>query len=289
MTALHRTNFRFLHHMRVRWAEVDMQKIVFNPHYLMYFDNASGDYWRALALPYEAAMVHLGGDLFVKKASVEYHASARYDDRLEVGLRCAHIGNSSLRFEGAIFRGEQLLITGELIYVFASATSQVPQRVPDVLRQTLLGYEEGKPFTSLQLGDWDALGTQASALRNEVFVQEQGIDNQMVWDAADATALHAVVNNGIGQTVASGRLLQHAPGVGRIGRMAVSRVLRGYHLGADVLTALVQASKQRGDAEVMLHAQRSAEGFYLRQGFKPRGPAFEEAGIAHQEMVLAFA
>jgi YbgC/YbaW family acyl-CoA thioester hydrolase len=98
--SLPRSDFRFSHRMRVRWSEVDMQKIVFNAHYLMYFDTAMADYWRALALPYEAAMQLLGGDIFVKKASVEYHASARYDDRMEVCLRCARIGTSSIVFEG---------------------------------------------------------------------------------------------------------------------------------------------------------------------------------------------
>ena len=51
-----RDDFRFFNRLRVRWAEVDLQKIVFNAHYLMYFDTAITDYWRALALPYEAAM-----------------------------------------------------------------------------------------------------------------------------------------------------------------------------------------------------------------------------------------
>jgi len=63
-------DFRFLHRLRVRWAEVDMQKIVFNAHYLMYFDVAVTEYWRTLALPYEDAMHQLGGELYVKKASV---------------------------------------------------------------------------------------------------------------------------------------------------------------------------------------------------------------------------
>ena len=66
-----------------------MQKIVFNGHYLMYLDTAMADYWRVLALPYEEAMHQLGGDLYVKKAAVEYHGSARYDDSLDVGLKCA--------------------------------------------------------------------------------------------------------------------------------------------------------------------------------------------------------
>ena len=47
-----RQDFRFSHRMRVRWVEVDMQKIVFNGHYLMYFDTAVTDYWRRLAMPY---------------------------------------------------------------------------------------------------------------------------------------------------------------------------------------------------------------------------------------------
>jgi YbgC/YbaW family acyl-CoA thioester hydrolase len=79
-----REEFRFFHRLRVRWAEVDMQKIVFNAHYLMYFDTAVADYWRALAMPYEEAMHLLQGDLYVKKATVEFHASARMDDRLDV-------------------------------------------------------------------------------------------------------------------------------------------------------------------------------------------------------------
>jgi acyl-CoA thioesterase FadM len=71
---MQRSDFRCVHRLRVRWAEVDMQKIVFNAHYLMYIDNAMSDYWRALALPYEASMLALGGEMYVKKATVEYHA-----------------------------------------------------------------------------------------------------------------------------------------------------------------------------------------------------------------------
>ena len=64
-TGLARQDYRFFHRLRVRWVEVDMQKLVFNGHYLMYFDTASADYWRALKLPYEAAMHALQGDLYV--------------------------------------------------------------------------------------------------------------------------------------------------------------------------------------------------------------------------------
>ncbi|MCJ0763305.1 YbgC/FadM family acyl-CoA thioesterase [Variovorax terrae] len=281
-----RQDFRFFHRLRVRWAEVDMQKIVFNAHYLMYFDTAVADYWRALALPYEEAMHRLGGDLYVKKATVEFHASARMDDRIDVGLQCARIGNSSMVFLGGIFRDEELLITGELIYVFADPATQTSRPVPPALRELLAGYEAGETVADVRLGSWAELGADAAQVRTEVFVQEQRIPADMEWDAADQTALHAVACNRLGQPVATGRLLQPAPGVGQIGRMAVARVLRGTHLGRDIVHALVEFARQRGDHEVLLHAQRSAEGFYARQGFAPRGEPFEEVGIAHIEMVL---
>jgi YbgC/YbaW family acyl-CoA thioester hydrolase len=283
-----RSDFRFFHRLRVRWAEVDMQKIVFNGHYLMYLDTAISDYWRGMAFPYEAGMVALGGDLYVKKASVEYHGSARYDDLLDVCLRCQRIGTSSITFTGAIFAGDALLITAELIYVFADPATQKSKPVPDTLRQALEAFEAGKAMTRMQVGDWATLSAGASAIREAVFVQEQGIGAHMVWDELDASAVHAVSLNTMDLAVASGRLLQPEPGKGRLGRMAVSRALRGADLGKDVLLALVAASQARGDTEVSLHAQCSAEGFYLKNGFAARGDVFEEAGIRHIDMVQVF-
>ena len=284
MTDIKRQDFRFFHRLRVRWAEVDMQKIVFNAHYLMYFDTAISDYWRALALPYEATMLSLGGDLYVKKASIEFHGSARFDDRLDVALKCKHIGNSSMTFTGAILRGEEHLISCELIYVFADPSTQKSKPVPAALRDILTGYEAWEPMTRVEVGNWYTLGPVASQVRNEVFIQEQGIPVDMERDEADESAVHAVVRNRLGLAVGTGRLLQHGPGVGRIGRMAVNRVLRGSNLGRDVLRALMQTAVQRGDHEVLLHAQRTAQGFYTRLGFTPRGEPFEEAGIVHIEM-----
>ena len=283
-----RSDFRFFHRLRVRWAEVDMQKIVFNGHYLMYLDTAISDYWRAMAFPYEAGMVALGGDLYVKKASVEYHGSAHYDDLLDVGLRCQRIGNSSITFAGAIFAGEALLISAELIYVFADPLNQTSKPVPDTLRQALNAFEAGEAMTRMQVGDWTDLSGGASELREAVFVREQGISAPLVWDESDASAMHAVSFNAMGVPVASGRLLQPEPAKGRIGRMAVSRALRGADLGKDVLRALVGTSQARGDSEVSLHAQCSAQGFYLKNGFAARGDVFEEAGIRHIDMVRVF-
>lgn len=280
-----RQDFRFSHRLRVRWVEVDMQQIVFNGHYLMYFDTAMTDYWRSLAMPYAATMHQLGGDLYVKKASVEYHASAEMDDFLEVCMRCERVGNSSMTFVGAIFRGEELLITSELVYVYADPVAKKSQAVPQALRDMLEAFERGEDMVQLHLGSWKDLQKLASPLRTEVFVHEQKVPAEMEWDEDDHTALHCVAVNRMGMALATGRLLQHAPGIARIGRMAVKKQMRGSDLGRRVLHALMDAAKDRGDAQVLLHAQCSAEGFYKRSGFAPHGAIFEEAGIAHIEMV----
>ncbi|MBI5271555.1 MAG: YbgC/FadM family acyl-CoA thioesterase [Burkholderiales bacterium] len=284
---MNRADFRFLERLRVRWAEVDMQKIVFNGHYLMYVDTAVAGYWRALALPYEETMQHLGGDLFVRKASLEYLGPAVYDDVLDIGIRCERVGTSSLLFQAGVFRAEQLLVGGELVYVFADPVARRPLPVPQELRQTLTGFESGESMVDVRVADWQALGVDAGAIRGEVFVQEQQIPADMEWDAADASCVHAVAYNRLGMAVGTGRLLEHVPGVAKIGRMAVRRALRGSRVGRAVLEALMQAARQRGDREVLLHAQMTAEPFYRRAGFQQRGPVFEEAGIAHVEMVRA--
>ena len=282
------TDFRFHHHLRVRWAEVDMQKIVFNPHYLAYFDCAISDYWRALAMPYTAAMQRLGGDIFLRKTAVEFNASAEMDDRLDIGLRCDRIGTSSMTFVGGIFRGDRLLTAGELVYVFADPATQTSRPVPAPLRALIEAYEAGQPVTQVQTGDWAALGDAARALRTAVFIEEQGIAREDEWDEADATAVHAVVTNLLGMPVATGRLLQQAPGEGRIGRMAVDRALRGSGVGRQLIQALQQAAFERGDRRIVLSAQRSAEGFYQRLGYVPEGAPYDEVGIAHIGMARSF-
>ncbi len=279
-----RDAFRFFHRLRVRWAEVDMQKIVFNAHYLMYADTAVADYWRALALPYEEAMHHLGGDLYVKKATVEYHASAKMDDRLDIGMRCARIGNSSMVFECGIFRGEQLLVTVDLLYVFADPATQTSKPVPQALRDCIEGYERGEEMVTVRTGRWDELGDDAREIRLRVFVVEQKIPVEEEWDEADAVCVHAVAYNRLGMAVGTGRLLPAEDSVSKIGRMAVHEVLRGSGVGRAILLRLMDSARARGDREIVLHAQRSAQAFYAKMGFLIVGAPFEEVGIPHVTM-----
>ena len=281
---MNRQDFRLFHRLRVRWAEVDMQKIVFNAHYLMYFDTVITDYWRALGLPFEEAMRQLGGDLYVKKASVEYHGSAHFDDQLDVAIKCSRIGNSSMIFFGSIFRGDELLVTSELVYVFADPTTQTSRLVPLALRRLVERFEAGESVLEIKLGDWAALGRDSVKVRTDVFVQEQGVAPETVRDDADRSALHAVAYNALGNAIATGRLATLGCGSASIGYMAVHRALRGSHVGQKILQTLMAAAVQRGHAEVSLHAPCSAEGFYRRQGFAVRSEPFDVVDILHTQM-----
>lgn len=280
-----RTDFRFLDRQRVRWVEIDMQKIVFNGHYLMYFDTAVAGYWRAMALPYHPTMEHFGGDLFVRKATVEYLASARYDDVIDVGMKVTRIGNSSMLLSGCVFRGEKALVTGELVYVYADPATQTSRPMPQGLRDLFNAFEAGEPMVQVQLLPWEQARADAQPLRRAVFVQEQGIAAELDDDGRDADAQHAIARNRLGLVLGTGRLLDLGSGVGKIGRMAVADGARGGGVGGAVLERLSQAARATGLKELMLHAQLSAVPFYRSAGFSPRGAAFEEAGLVHQEMV----
>jgi YbgC/YbaW family acyl-CoA thioester hydrolase len=282
-----RADFRCFDRLRVRWAEVDLMQVVFNGHYLMYVDTALGAYWRALGVVYNEAMDQLGADLFVRKASLDLQGSARYDDVLDVGVRCDGVGRTSMQFTAAVFRADRLLVTADLVYVFTSRPAGRPSPVPEALRNLLLGYEAGAEPIDIRLGDGRraALQSDAQAVRAAVFVQEQGIPAELEWDGADGQAVHAVAYNQLGMAVGTGRLLRLEPGRAKIGRMAVRAPLRGGWIGRRLLDALVEAAQARGDREVVLHAQASAAGFYLRAGFEQRGAPFEEAGLPHVAMV----
>jgi predicted GNAT family N-acyltransferase len=126
--------------------------------------------------------------------------------------------------------------------------------------------------------DLDAL----RAVRETVFVQEQRVPLELEWDELDPRCVHVLARDAAGRPVGTGRLTPER----RIGRMAVLREWRGRGVGDALLLALLQAARDRGWHAVSLHAQAPALDFYLRHGFRPRGPRFLEAGIEHQDMVL---
>ncbi|STR28109.1 putative acyltransferase [Janthinobacterium lividum] len=137
---------------------------------------------------------------------------------------------------------------------------------------------------TIRLGDWATLGPDATAIRFEVFVDEQKVPAEIELDEMDAVCLHAVAYDKSGFAIGTGRLLPD----GHIGRMAVRQPGRGTGVGGTILTLLMDKARERGDKAVVLNAQTVAAPFYARHGFVQQGEQFEEAGIAHVEMRLQF-
>jgi acyl-CoA thioester hydrolase len=147
---MRREEFTFSHSLRVRWAEVDRQDVVFNGHYFLYFDVAVTEYWRATGFRYPEVLVAHGGDLFAVKATAEYHAPARYDDVLDVCCRVGRIGRSSMQMVLGIYRGAEHLTSGELVYVHVELASRAPAPLPEDLRSAVLAYEKTPPAQPAQ-------------------------------------------------------------------------------------------------------------------------------------------
>ena len=135
----------------------------------------------------------------------------------------------------------------------------------------------------IELLPWEEARALAAPIRFEVFVREQRVPAELEMDAMDAQCLHALAFHGQ-VAVGTGRLLPD----GHIGRMAVLREFRQRGIGGAMLKRLIEAARARGDREVALSAQVHALPFYRAHGFVEEGPQYEEAGIAHQAMRLAF-
>jgi predicted GNAT family N-acyltransferase len=122
----------------------------------------------------------------------------------------------------------------------------------------------------------------AWAIRRKVFIDEQGVPEEIEVDADDAIAFHVFARDG-DIAVGCGRMVTEGDHV-KIGRMAVLRERRGEGIGRSVLEFLMDTARRRGFSRAVLHAQLTAEGFYLCNGYRPHGEPFEEAGIMHRLM-----
>lgn len=124
------------------------------------------------------------------------------------------------------------------------------------------------------------------ALRRTVFIEEQGVSEADEVDDKDGDAIHLLATLN-GMPVGSARLLVLGD-TGKIGRVCVLKSARGTGLGAQLMQAAVDRFRSvPGVTKVKLGAQTHALGFYERLGFTAYGPEFDDAGIAHREMVLA--
>ncbi|CAM5596793.1 GNAT family N-acetyltransferase [Streptomyces chartreusis] len=131
------------------------------------------------------------------------------------------------------------------------------------------------------------------AVRKEVFVVEQGVPQEIEYDAHDADAVHVLAVREDGLPLGTGRLLYGEAAaartdgdltVGSLGRLAVTPEARGLGVGAALVRAIEDAARARGLAAVDLHAQTHALGFYERLGYVAYGPEFPDAGMPHRAM-----
>jgi acyl-CoA thioester hydrolase len=138
-----RERFWFFHPFRVRYSEIDGQGVVFNAHYLTYFDTTITEYFRALGYDQYADAKQSGIDFHVVKSLIEYKAPIGFDQELDVGARVARIGNSSVVFELAIFLkgGVGALVTGEIVWVYTSQETHRPVAIPKSIRDLIAARE----------------------------------------------------------------------------------------------------------------------------------------------------
>jgi acyl-CoA thioester hydrolase len=144
-----KSDFRFAWPFRVRYAEVDGQKVVFNAHYLTYFDTSITEYFQALPFDYMGRVELTGEDFHTVRTLVEYKQPILFNEDIEVHVRVSRLGRSSLTFlleihpQGA----EEIRATGEVVWVNTDQTTHSSVSVPDELRDLLTAFE-GDSITS---------------------------------------------------------------------------------------------------------------------------------------------
>ena len=131
-----RDDYRHFHAISTRWHDNDLYGHVNNVTYYSFFDTAVNAY-----------LIHHGGlDIhdgevvgFVVSSSCVYFASIAFPDGLDVGLRVARLGRSSVQYELAVFRrGEdEACAAGRFVHVFVRRADNRPTSIPDSLRRAL--------------------------------------------------------------------------------------------------------------------------------------------------------
>jgi acyl-CoA thioester hydrolase len=131
--------FRFGAYTRVAFSDTDAQGVVYYGRYLPYFDLARTEYHRQLG------EIGAGRTEFVMRASnVEYHAPARFDDLLEVFVRVAKVGRSSVTYEYAAHKvsdDDALMVTATQTLVLIDHDDRTTRPVPDSFRSHVAAFE----------------------------------------------------------------------------------------------------------------------------------------------------
>lgn len=128
------------HPMRVRYAECDPQGIVFNSHYLEYFDVALTELWREAFGDYDGVMDEFGLDIVVAEATIRFRSPLRFDDVFELCGRIGRLGTTSATFTIAVERVGEVVTEGEMRHVFVARETGAKAEIPDRIRSALEPY-----------------------------------------------------------------------------------------------------------------------------------------------------
>ena len=123
----------------------------------------------------------------------------------------------------------------------------------------------------------------ALEVRKQVFVGEQGILENVVFDGNESGAMHMVVKDGE-KVIGTARVRFPEAKQAKLERMAVLKPFRCQGVGQRIVFFLVRELENRQIEKIVLHAQRGVVGFYQACGFNTLGVPFEEAGIEHLKM-----
>jgi len=136
--------YPFSHRLRVRYAEVDAQAIVYNAHYVTYFDIAITEFFRTLNFDYTLpAAKERGKDFHTVRVAIDYRQPAYYDDELVIALRMQRLGRSSITWALAIFRygSDERIAEGEVVWVYTDIAAHRATPLPPELVAELMRYE----------------------------------------------------------------------------------------------------------------------------------------------------
>ncbi len=126
--------FPFWHHERVRFRDVDLQRIVYYGKYLDWFDNALYEYLRSFG--FESAELNdlHGFDTSVVRAEIDYVAPARFDELVEIGVRVTRLGRSSLDVHFEVRNPAGVVCRAKLVLVNYDAEHARARPIPDRIR-----------------------------------------------------------------------------------------------------------------------------------------------------------
>ena len=128
---------------KLRFSDCDVQGIVYNPTYLMYWDDAFTDYMDAIGCSWDH-MVANGDDVVLARTEIDYRRSAGMGQVVRTTVRVAKIGRTSISFECRTVDAEtgETLVEGRQIQVIVDHETMRPKPVPSYLRD-LIGRQEG--------------------------------------------------------------------------------------------------------------------------------------------------